>query len=265
MHLQILAPAPQLQPYIKCYYVSESNYQRFVTDVFFADGCVEAVFHAGLDFYRGEVKECSAKVIGQIIQPLTMRALGRGKTFGIWFYPHTFSLFCGIPLHEINDRILSLDNLFNTDFIDTVFNYLANNDTAVLAQHINKGLLKKLRYSPMGVKEEVIAYAVTQLQLQRNCNIGQLAQHCGVTQRYLQKIFNLRVGYSPAMFAKVIRFQRALRGLVEQTQCSLTRISGDAGYYDQAHFIRDFRQFTGVTPTQFRLSIHPINQYFINL
>src|SRR5690348_9857135 len=107
MNLRLFSPCHELKPFIKCYYLSESEYPNYVKDVFFADGCVEVVFHFGLDFYRGEEKECWAKVIGQITEPLTMTAIGKGRSFGIWFCPHAFSLFSRVSVSELNDKALS--------------------------------------------------------------------------------------------------------------------------------------------------------------
>ena len=59
------------------------------------------------------------------------------------------------------------------------------------------------------------------------------------------------IGISPAAFTSVIRFNRSLH-LVLNTRSSLTSIAYDCGYYDQAHFIREFKRFTGIVPSESR-------------
>jgi AraC-like DNA-binding protein len=64
---------------------------------------------------------------------------------------------------------------------------------------------------------------------------------------------------------RIVRFQSALQHLIGSHTDSLTDITYRAGYYDQAHFIREFKEFTGQVPSHFQLTKHPINQYFLPL
>jgi len=237
-----------------------------VKDVFYADGCVEVVFHIGLDFYRGEEKECWAKVIGQITQPLTMKAKGRGRSFGIWFWPHTFSLFSGFSVNELNDKAIALGNIFSQRFIDFVKNSMYENDIESLVRETNSCLSKKLRVPSNLIKERITAHAVRYIVNEKaNSNLDKLVTDCNISNRYLQKMFLERIGVSPKFFIRITRFQHALQHLAKYRTVSLTDLAYQAGYYDQAHFIREFKEFTGTSPSQFLLNGHPINQYFLNL
>ena len=259
-------PSPELQSYIKCYYLSESNYTETVEDIFFADGCVEVVFHVGLDFYRGDEKECAAKIIGQITQPLTMRAKGKGKSFGIWFLPHTFSLFSGISVSHLNDKAISLDNIFSSNFIDLVQNCIYENDIKKLLEEMNSFLFKKLKQQSNHFKENVAEYAIQYILCKKEeSTLDKLVKDCNISNRYLQKIFLEKIGYSPKFFIRVVRFQQALHHLSTSKTCSLTALTYQLGYFDQAHFIREFKEFTGFVPSQFRPDKHPINQHFLSL
>jgi AraC-like DNA-binding protein len=266
MPLTIFTPAPALQPYIKCYYVSDGNYPGYIKDVFFADGCLEIVFHAGLDFYRGEEKEYWAKAIGQITQPLTMRATGNGRTFGIWFLPHGFSGFYPGALSELNDKVLPLDNVFSQNFLDAVKNYLLDGDTQTLITCTDNYLLKKLQSPANPLKEKIVAHAVKYITNEKaGASLDVLVKDCNISNRYLQKIFLEKVGFSPKFFIKIARFQYALNHLINDENASLTSLAYDAGYYDQAHFINDFKQFTGFAPSRFQPALHPINQPFLSM
>ncbi len=269
-------PCAELQSLVKCYYVSESTYPDFVTDVFFADGCVEVVFHVGLDFYRGNEKEASAKVIGQILEPLTMKAQGQGKTFGIWFYPHAFSLFCGMALHEFTNKAISLDALFEASFISRVQNCVSENNIATLLSITNAYLTKQLNRRNQSSKEAILTYAVQCIQAEKGAaNLDAITRRCHISYRYLQQIFLDYVGVSPKQLIRIMRFQHALQHLTRrqaafqqansESTISLTELTYQTGYYDQAHFIREFKSFTGLTPSQFHFSHCPINQYFLHL
>lgn len=286
MLVNTYTPCAQLQSLVKCYYVSESTYTDFVTDVFFADGCVEVVFHVGLDFYRGTEKESSAKIIGQILDPLTMKARGQGKSFGIWFYPHAFSLFCGLPLHEFNNRAVALDALFAPSFIHSIQNYIHDNDLANLISLTDAYLTSQLNRRNHSSKEKLLTHAVAYIQAKKGAaDLDCLVNQCNISYRYLQQIFVEYVGISPKLLIRIMRFQYALQQLTRKqsglssagpypsgsnaadayVSGKLTELTYLAGYYDQAHFIREFKAFTGMTPSQFQSSQHPINQYFIHL
>ncbi|HTE00066.1 MAG TPA: helix-turn-helix domain-containing protein [Mucilaginibacter sp.] len=266
MELKIFAPSLQLRSFIKCYYVCESHYTEYVKDVFFPDGSVEVVFHAGTDFYRDDEKECWAKVIGQITQPLTMKAIGEGKSFGIWFLPHTFSLFSGISMNELNDKTIPLDTIFSQAFIDLVKNCLLENDVNGLVEGTNIYLSRRLNISSNPVKEKIVEHAIQYILTKKaGTDLDKLVKDCNISNRYLQKIFIERIGFSPKFFIRIVRFQYALHLLTGCRPDSLTALTYLAGYYDQAHFIRDFKEFTGSAPSQFHLAKHPINQHFLGL
>jgi transcriptional regulator GlxA family with amidase domain len=78
--------------------------------------------------------------------------------------------------------------------------------------------------------------------------IGELADELGWSHRRLIARFRDQVGLAPKTFARVIRFDRAVRQLRAATTRSLAEIALDCGYFDQAHLNREFREFAGTTP-----------------
>ena len=76
-----------------------------------------------------------------------------------------------------------------------------------------------------------------------------VAKRLGVTARHLRRAFTESVGIGPKEFARTVRLQRAVRSAA--TSNDWGRIAADAGYYDQAHLIADFRELVGLTPGAF--------------
>lgn len=218
----------------------------------------------GVDFYRGEEKECRAKILGQITQPLTMKAKGKGKSFGIWFLPHTFSLFSDIPVNELNDKAIALENIFSRTFIDFVENSLFENDIAKLMQGVNSYLLKTLKTSNP-FKENIASYAIQFIINEKEeASLDKLVKDCNISSRYLQKIFLEKVGVGPKFFMRIVRFQKTLGCLAAPRTNSLTALTYESGYFDQGHFIKEFKEFTGIVPSHFQPASHPINQHFLS-
>ena len=88
-------------------------------------------------------------------------------------------------------------------------------------------------------------------------HVGRVAAHLGVTTRHLRRVFADNVGLSPKEYARAARLQRAVRMAVNRNDWS--GIAADAGYYDQAHFIADFRELMGVTPGMFVKHGHEVS------
>jgi AraC-like DNA-binding protein len=79
-------------------------------------------------------------------------------------------------------------------------------------------------------------------------NIENVASRYGISSRYLQKLFLQYTGLTPKLYHKINRFQKSLV-LVSKKNMPLTSIAYDCGYFDQSHFIRDFKSFTGFLPS----------------
>jgi transcriptional regulator GlxA family with amidase domain len=70
-------------------------------------------------------------------------------------------------------------------------------------------------------------------------------------RRQLERNFKKQIGVSPKQLGKVIRLQTALKMLLDQKSENLTDIAYESEYFDQSHFIKDFREFTGINPKDF--------------
>ncbi len=80
--------------------------------------------------------------------------------------------------------------------------------------------------------------------------VGDLAGKLGLSARQVERLFDERVGLSPKFFLRVVRFQEVLRGIRHETNATTWAARAAAhGFYDQAHFIRDFKAFVGEPPS----------------
>ena len=85
--------------------------------------------------------------------------------------------------------------------------------------------------------------------------VANLAEELGLSARQVERLFDERIGLSPKFFLRVVRFQEVLRGIREETNgATWAARAAEHGFYDQAHFIRDFKAFVGESPGAWQVS-----------
>lgn len=257
MAYQEFAPCDFLKPYVKCYYLYESDTNAVFEDKALATGCMEIMFNLGNGRWQTVTDGISTttpmiEVWGQVIEPLTFRSLGKNIMFGMRFYPHTASIFLQQDVSEFNNQVS--DYTIVADPSVQVL-HARLQDAVNISQRVElveEYLLKKLvRYEKKLPHVALIGNVMKEMQ-QRDFfdNISNVADRYGITSRYLQKLFVQHTGLSPKLYSKINRFQNSLL-LVGQQQMSLTSIAYEAGYFDQSHFIREFKLFAGTSPSVF--------------
>ena len=248
-------PGEALRQYVKCYYVNESATNDVFEDKAFATGCIEVMFNLGNGIWqtaRGDefVTTPPVELWGQIIRPLTFKSVGKNTMFGIRFYPHTASLFLNDDVALFNDHVTDFTavagksvHILHTRLLGTT---LLNNQIELVEEFLLKGLSlfgKRFNWLP------VINRVITELKQDDFFeNIENMVSRYGLTSRYLQKLFLQYTGLTPKLYHKINRFQKSLV-LVSKRNSSLTSIAHECGYFDQSHFIRDFKSFTGLLPS----------------
>jgi transcriptional regulator GlxA family with amidase domain len=100
-------------------------------------------------------------------------------------------------------------------------------------------------------------------QMKGQISVVELAQRLGISKRNLERRFSQEIGLSPKQLAKTIRLQALLKMLNQSQSKSLTELALECGYYDQAHFIKDFKEFTGLSPKQFYADNLKMSNLFI--
>jgi AraC-like DNA-binding protein len=166
----------------------------------------------------------------------------------IGFEPGAAAAFFREPVNELYDQSVPVDWLKNGAGLASLSEQLAERSTKKeqLAL-VEKALLSKLiRPAP----DPLIAAAVKSIQAaDGNAKIAALASQLYISRDALEKRFRASIGTSPKHFSSIHRLRKAIA--THKPGKSLTDIALTAGYYDQAHFIRDFRAFTRQAPKQF--------------
>jgi len=152
------------------------------------------------------------------------------------------------PLHELFSKSLSLNEIIPASQLEQVEEQLFEaNDNKQRVTIVERFLLSRLDEQ---CADQMIAHAIQKIkQASGNIKIRVLAGDMAISLDPFEKRFRRITGISPKQFADTVRF----RNLINQFSLteSLTELALEAGYFDQAHFIKDFRTFTGMSPQQF--------------
>ncbi|MBP2830857.1 helix-turn-helix transcriptional regulator [Aquimarina sp. U1-2] len=99
---------------------------------------------------------------------------------------------------------------------------------------------------------EVIRYAIDAIENSpTQINLSELSDKLGYSQKQFIQLFKKYVGLTPKQFHRVIRFNEILAAVENQETISWTIVAADCGYFDQAHFIKDFQSFSGINPKKY--------------
>lgn len=257
MNYQTFQPHKDLAPLVKCYWTLEIPVgEKATRQRILPDGCIEMAFILGADIKRyttGDdyIYQPRSMVIGQITEPFYIEPTGDVCTFAVRFYPFGFSNLTPIPIHELTNKETPLEDVVDkrsAQFLEAEI-ILAKNVEERIAI-VEKFLLSLLSHKStldMVVKNTVDAIFASQGSASLSVVLGEhVAQ-----KRQIERKFLKHIGLSPKQLCKVIRFQASLKMLLNEDYGSLSNVAYESDYYDQAHFIKDFKYFTGKRPKDF--------------
>jgi AraC-like DNA-binding protein len=258
MHYQEIKPPAALQHLVRFFWVLEYNgASEFpVQYKLLAEGFPGLVF-----FFKNQY----GAINGQTTEHRTFSMTGNFKMMGAYLYPYALPLLFKIPSGEFTHQHIPFNELHKAEFRDLQEKILESVTDAqgihILSEYLYN---KSIRATGMNDKfHQCILHVIKQYG---NVEVDQLARHAGISNRQLERKFGAFVGLSPKVFSRLMRFHTSLRFIKSDTIRSLTDIAYAAGYFDQSHFIREFKMFAGLSPGEyFNLPAHNRADNFIQL
>lgn len=174
---------------------------------------------------------------------------GAGSVFGIKFRPGGFYPFLKAPLSALRQQPLPLRELFGPGALELEAGLLALEDDAARVKLAEAFLKERLPERDERVEwvNRVVDAIVEEPGVTR---VEQLATRFGVSPRTLQRLFHTYVGVGPKWVIMRYRLQEAVAEL-DRGSRAWARLAADLGYFDQSHFVRDFKALVGKTPTEY--------------
>lgn len=153
----------------------------------------------------------------------------------------------GVPAAALVGRIVALDELWGSGPARRLRERLrAAPDLAAAAAVLDAAIAERLVSTQRRDVRTKLALAAAERLA--HAHVNAVADDLGVSERHLRRVFQETLGMGPKAYVKLTRFDRALRAAREPNRESWASIAANAGYYDQAHLIAEFRAITGVTP-----------------
>ncbi len=271
MQYREFSPPISLAPYINCFWILEGagNGQNTSRERIIPDGCPELIFHFGAQYCRfgpdgSEQLQPRSFIYGQIRDYIEIGPTGDSGILAVRFHPHGLAPFLDMPVRELNGLSVSLEELFGREGTEIEERLMSATGTTARIELISRFLLDLLNKVRRSVGDDpLIADAVTTLRRKRgDQGIEDLAGQYGLSRRQFDRRFTASVGLNPKVLARILRFQQAFSLSKDTRIDSLTDLALACGYYDQAHFIRDFRAFSGINPSSWFRRDHKMQDFF---
>jgi AraC-like DNA-binding protein len=256
--MEFLAPTPRLAPYVRqfnAYAERDTGFARrretpsgLATIVFNLGEELRvehpvdeiAAFRAGKGFYSGlssvyAVTETDRAQEGAqaMLTPLGARRL------------------IGFPLGEIGDRLIDPVDLFGAEARETIERLQEANSHSHRLAILEEVIERRLEGAANGPPRDIALAAQRLAASGGRMAIAALAQEIGCSRKHLSVRFAREFGMAPKLYARVLRFDRALRALKRQAAVNWADLADVCGYADQAHLTRDFCAFAGAPPAAF--------------
>lgn len=203
------------------------------------------------DFRLTGVRKCFVTGVHSLDEITYLRAQGRIDNLVITFKPGAFSRIFNRSAFSIMNRVVDLEDLTEPDTMEMIHDISGTSDVRARISKLEEllpGMLSKSSFNTGKNHLEVLDLINRHYG---NVSLQEICENLKVTPRTMQRSFQVNVGIPPKEYIRMVRFNHVFRYLLENRLEDWQDIVYRYGYYDQSHFIRDFKSVTGYTPRKF--------------
>lgn len=256
MKFYTFPPSEKLSRFVRFFWVFEGNecndsyiYRSM------ADPCCELLFH-----YKGRFDELSETgerydsfLSGIHSQTqkyrrfLTEEAFG---IFGVYLYPFAANQLLNLSPAELANRTPDLSSALGQDGDELEERMFLARDNQCRYKILTHFLEQRLS-TCQPESHPALAAVRYVIHSGQNHRVGELSKHFNLSERQFGRKFKEYSGFTPKKYLRIVRFSDACNHYAEADQKTLTEIAYHCGYYDQSHFIKDFKAFSGYHPSEY--------------
>lgn len=269
MNYEYIYPSKILQPFIKYYWTLENNKKSYNIGPqrIFPTGFIEVIFYYGDPYFKiskNNFKELQPKsqINGHTTGYYDVLPAGRIGLLSAVLHPNAARLFFDLPITELTNQSVNITDLKGDEInaLEEKLQSATNNKERVrtVEKYFFKQLIEKKLYDFKKINN-----CINKINLKKGIiSIQELANESFLSQKQFNRKFSEFVGLNPKQFLRIIRFQHAIFSYQNDSSVNFTELAYACGYYDQPHFIHEFKAFTGFTPTELFKSCQPYSDYF---
>jgi len=227
------------------------------------DTCVELVVHFS-DPYKTTFFDNTASVqprsfvVCQMKRHMSIEPNGSTGLIAARFTAAAAYRFVKSSMKSIADREVPLSSIWKEmagELEDRIYHANSTDARNTIFQSFLYTVFRKNQIA----EAPVIAYCIQEIRKAKGLiSVEDLSYKTGYSNRQLLRQFDRLVGLSPKEFARITKFLNSLDILARHPGCNLTNVAYEGGYYDQAHFIRDFKEYSGLTPREYLQSANVV-------
>lgn len=188
----------------------------------------------------------SSVVVGQQSKSVSIDINRNHRAVRVGFHPGGLFRLLGFSMSETIDEDYIAEDVFGKEIKEVNEQLQEAADAVSIKTIVENFLLQKAKQI-----RSILPFDLAMLELlkhQGNLSVEEMASLACVSLRQFERLSKERVGLPPKFYARIVRFSKAYRLREECPDLTWTQIAHQCGYFDQMHFIRDFKQFAGITP-----------------
>ena len=250
-------PCDSLKPFIELYWEGSFNLHatQGISMQLIPNGCLELIIHLNdlhCDLQQDDrwSQTPDYMIIGLFTNPYEVRFKNHVKVFAIRFKPEGIYNVFGVPASEFVERYEDMSMVIGQDFRDFSHSIREEASVSKMIKRTEHYLLKNLQSKKIDMS--YVNRAAELIRKSKVIRIEDLASNLCISKRQLEREFKKTVGISPKHYFRITRINEVLRCLDGNKKMDLTNVAYHCGYYDQSHFIHDFKTITGIKPSIFK-------------
>ncbi|MGH6872190.1 MAG: AraC family transcriptional regulator [Rhizomicrobium sp.] len=259
-------PPPPLDGFVECFWYWQGDEPRHAKDTIMATGQLGILINLKTDtlsWYGGGRFDVHNRLKGIALCGTQSSAFAidayQPHMMGVRFKPGGAYPFFAAPAREFEDRHISLADIWGPD-AERLHQRLVQAPTPDDKLDILQAAM--IAMAPRGFAHHpAVALALRRLARGRPPSVAALAAEAEMSHKKFIRLFAEEVGFTPKLFVRIARFQRVLEHIYFAPQADWGDAVELGGYFDQSHFIRDFREFSGFTPTDYLIRRGPYIQH----
>ncbi len=247
-----IKPHPCLSKIVDYYWLEKSGKQNIRV---LPDGCASIIFNVGkntrIDFHNNEYLDFSDNIlIGPQTRHYDIYFEDENSLYGIKFRQNGAFHFLKTPMIKYKDQFFQLSDVVDGESDDLLKTLLETDGADEVKRALDYYLLIKTD-TLLGVSGIVDVTVKKLLSGKNNISITKLSHEAKVTNKHLITLFKKKVGISPKILHRITRFIRVAGIVLNQNNINWSQLAYECNFYDQAHLVNEFKQFSGFSPTQF--------------